>query len=171
MVQKVDSVKKSKTPQQAQQSLMRLCARSERCAADALRLMRGWGVAESEAQKILQYLLRERFIDDSRYAAAFVREKINLSSWGRAKIVSALRAKSIATETISQALEQMSETDIEERLKRLLLRKMRTVKAKNSADLRNRLFRYAASQGYDFSVIRDVVESCVKDEEGCEYFD
>jgi SOS response regulatory protein OraA/RecX len=42
---------------------------------------------------------------------------------------------------------------------------MRSVKAKNSADLRAKLFRYAASQGYDFSTAKRCVEQIVKDEE------
>ena len=65
-------VKRTKTPEQALVSLMNLCAKSEKCTGDARRLMRGWGVAAADAEKVLQRLVNERFIDDSRYAEAFV---------------------------------------------------------------------------------------------------
>lgn len=66
--------KKFKTPEQALAALMRLCARAEKSQEDARRLMRGWGLAERDAEGVLAKLVRDRFIDDARYAGAFVRE-------------------------------------------------------------------------------------------------
>ena len=74
--------KRDKTPDEALAALMRLCARAEKSEGDARRLMRGWGVAEKDAEQVLGRLVRDRFIDDSRYAEAFVREKLRLSGWG-----------------------------------------------------------------------------------------
>lgn len=165
-------VVRTKTAEQALVSLMNLCAKSEKCSADARRLMRGWGVSVADAERVLQRLVAERFIDDSRYAEAFVREKINLSGWGVHKIKATLRQKGIGTEIISSALEQCSGVDMAERLTTLLTRKLRTVKAKNSADLRAKLLRYAAGQGYDFSTAKEAVESLVKSEnEQCDDWD
>ena len=41
-------VKRTKSPEQALSSLMNLCARGEKCSADALRLMKGWGVGDAD---------------------------------------------------------------------------------------------------------------------------
>ena len=62
--------KRDKTPDEALAALMRLCARAEKSEGDARRLMRGWGVAEKDAEQVLGRLVRDRFIDDSRYAEA-----------------------------------------------------------------------------------------------------
>ena len=78
--------KKVKTPEQALAALMRLCARAEKSQEDARRLMRGWGLAERDAEGVLAKLVRDCFIDDARYAGAFVREKLRLSGWGEYKI-------------------------------------------------------------------------------------
>lgn len=158
-------VKRTKTAEQALRSLMNLCARSEKCSGDALRLMRGWGVSDADAQKVLQRLVSERFIDDSRYAAAFVREKINLSGWGAYKITTALRRKGIEGATIAAVMSENGDVDMSERLMQLLERKVRTTKAKDSTDLRAKLFRYAAGQGYDFTTIKGCVERIVKVDE------
>ena len=74
--------RRAKTPEQALSTLMRLCARAEKSTGDARRLMRNWGVADADAEKVLDRLLSDRFIDDTRYAEAFVREKLRLSGWG-----------------------------------------------------------------------------------------
>ena len=50
--------KKVKTPEQALAALMRLCARAEKSQEDARRLMRGWGLAERDAEGVLAKLVR-----------------------------------------------------------------------------------------------------------------
>lgn len=157
----VQKVKRDKTPEQALASLMRMCARAERSSGDALRLMRGWGVADADARRVLDRLIADRFIDDSRYAGAFVREKMNLSGWGRYKIGAALRAKGISPSIIAEALSQTDETDMHGRLSEILARRMRTLKAASPFDARAKLMRYALSQGYDYETARDCVEQCV----------
>ena len=64
-----------------------------------------------------------------------------------------------------------SDVDTVERLTALLNRKLRTVKAKSIPDLRAKLFRYAAGQGYDFSTAREVVERLVKSDDQCDELD
>ena len=86
-MQPAKKIKRDKTPEQAYAALIRLCARSEKSSGDALRLMQRWGVDPSARQGVLQKLLTDRFIDDSRYAEAFVRDKIRLSGWGVVSMV------------------------------------------------------------------------------------
>lgn len=149
MEQKVVT-KKAKTAEQALQSLMRMCARSERSSGDALRLMKRWGVADEEAKKVLARLRAERFIDDARYAEAFVRDKLNLSGWGAYKIKMTLRTKGVSKEIIDEVVAPMlAETDMTERLEEIMRRRMRTLKYSSPYDAKTKLIRFAASRGYD----------------------
>ena len=120
---KINAVPRTKTPEQALAALMRLCARAERSEEDARRLMTRWGVAPADRERVLERLRRDRFIDDARYAEAFVREKINLSGWGARKIADALHRKRIARETIERALAALDAGTARERLADLLRRK------------------------------------------------
>lgn len=156
---------KSKTPEQALASLMRQCARAERCSGDALRLMRRWGVADVEARKILERLIRERFIDDSRYAAAFVREKSRLGGWGSRKIAAALRAKSVAPDVIDQALRQLSPEDDSARLEELLRKKAARTTARDAYDLKVKLIRFGASRGFSLEKVIDLASQITNAEE------
>ena len=150
MEQKVVRTKRTKTAEQALQSLMRECARSERSSGDALRLMKRWGVSDEDAQKVLARLLAERFIDDSRYAEAFVRDKLNLSGWGAYKIKSALRAKGVSKDIIDEVAAQMIEAaDMCERLEEIMVRRLRTLKYSSPYDAKTKLIRFAASRGFD----------------------
>ena len=166
-------VKRPKTAEQALASLMRLCARAERSSGDAMRLMATWMVPEGDRQGVLLRLIKDRFIDDSRYAEAFVREKSNLSAWGEYKIRATLRRKGIADEIINSALQQMPTEQNIERLTERLKRKMRTIKYDTTYQLKTKLIRHALSLGFTMDDVLKCVEEVMRDintEEECDDF-
>ena len=164
MEQKIERTKRTKTPQQALQSLMRMCARSERSSGDALRLMKRWGVADDETRKVLTRLQAERFIDDRRFAEAFVRDKLNLSGWGAYKIKMSLRTKGVTREIIEEVVSQMIEaTDMKERLEEIMQRKLRTLRYSSTYEAKTKLIRFAASRGYDIEEAIECASKILKD--------
>ena len=162
--------KRAKTPEQALAALMRLCARAEKSQDDARRLMRGWGLAEREGEQVLARLVRDRFIDDGRYAEAFVRDKLRLSGWGEYKIRTALQRKRIDRELIDAALAQADRQDMAGRLRQQLERKMRTTRHTTQYELKTKLIRYGLSLGYDYETVLDSAAALVTDTETCDEF-
>lgn len=152
-----------KSPEQALNLLMNRCAKSETCTSDARKALYRWQVPVESHQTILDQLTAQKFIDDSRYAAAYVREKATLSRWGSYKIRAALRAKQIDEETVNEALAQLEEHDMMGKLEEQLRRKLRTVKAKNAYDLKNKLLRYGVGLGFDFSDVSDQIEQLIRE--------
>ncbi len=162
--------RRTKSPEQALAALQRLCARAEKSTGDARRLMHGWGVAAADAERILARLIAERFIDDARYADAFVREKLRLSGWGTYKIRTALQRKGIAKPLIDAALIQASGPEMADRLRMQLVRKARSLRASTPYELKNKLIRYGLSLGYDFAEVADVAGEFVKENDPCDNF-
>ncbi len=154
---------RTKSPEQALSSLMALCARAEKSSGDARRLMSRWGVEASDQVRVLEQLQRERFIDDERYASAFIREKININGWGRYKIQIQLQQKGISKEIIEEQLESLDGDKMSERLKELIERRSRTTKYTTKYQLRDKLIRYGASLGYNFSTVSDIVRDVISD--------
>ena len=163
-IEKQPREKKPKSAAQALQSLMRLCARAEKSPGDALRLMRGWSVAESEREGVLQKLVDQRFIDDRRYAEAYVREKSNLAGWGARKIAFQLRQKGIDKEIINSTLATLDSDTQLEQLTAKLERKMRTTKAANNYELRGKLLRYGMGLGFDYDMTRTAIDKITPEE-------
>lgn len=155
--------RKPKSAQQALQSLMRLCARSEKSSGDALRLMQQWQVPHRERQGVLERLVKERFIDDGRYAEAYVREKSRLSGWGARKIAMQLRQKGVSQAIIDDALRQLDSNVELPRLVDKLRRKIRTTKYTSDYELRGKLMRYALSLGFDYDIVQRAVEDSLEE--------
>ena len=153
---------RTKSPEQALAALMRQCARMEKCSHDALTSMRRWGVAEEEARGVLARLQRERFIDDGRYAAAYVREKMRFSGWGERKIAAALRAKRIEPHLIAEALEQLSPEDSADRLEEMIAKKAAKVTYRDLYDLKNKLIRFGMSRGFDLDDVLSATERVLR---------
>ena len=168
---KINAVPRTKTPEQALAALMRLCARAERSEEDARRLMTRWGVAPSDRERVLERLRRDRFIDDARYAEAFVRDKIRLSGWGARKIRTSLRLKGIAAAIIDEALARLDPANQSERLRTQLEKKLRLTRYKDTYDLKTKLIRYGLSLGYDYDAVLDAAGELIQtNDEPCDDF-
>lgn len=157
--------RKPKTAAQALQSLMRLAARSEKSSGDAMRLMQRWEVPVAERRGVLEKLIESRFIDDRRYAEAYVREKSNLSGWGVRKIAMQLRTKGVSQDIITKALGQIDSSELQLRLQDKLRRKLKCTKANSQYELRGKLYRYALSQGYDYEQAIKAIEVVCQDDD------
>lgn len=163
--------RRTKSPEQALAALMRLCARAEKSSGDARRLMRGWGVAPADAERVLAKLRSDRFIDDRRYAAAFVREKSALNGWGVYKIRAALQRKEVDRALIDEALAALDPQGSREQLRGRLERKLRTLKGGTPYERRTKLMRYGLSLGYDFEQVGDLVTQLLQSQdERCDTF-
>lgn len=159
----VPKKRRDKSAAEALQSLMRLCARAEKSSGDAMRLMRTWGVAEAERQGVLDRLVTQRFIDDRRYAEAYVREKSTLAGWGARKIAQQLRLKGVSKDIITEVLATLDSDDARTRLTDKLQRKLRTIKAATDYELRGKLLRYALSLGYEYDLAMEAINNLYRE--------
>ena len=147
--------KRDKTPDEALAALMRLCARAEKSEGDARRLMRGWGVAEKDAEQVLGRL---------------VRDKLRRSGGGEYTLRTALQRKGVAKERIDAALSQADRPAMGERLAQQLERKARTVKYTSQYELKTKLIRYGLSLGYDYEAVMDAASAMVRETDTCNDF-
>ena len=144
--------------QSAYQRLAALCAQSEHCRYDLLVKLRRWGLDGDAAEGIITRLERECFVDEDRYARAFVHDKVHYAKWGRRKIEQALWQKHVDAAAVQRALDTVSDTDYLDILRPLLQQKRRITKAATPYDLKQRLVRFALSRGFTFDLISQVID-------------
>ena len=143
--------------QRVLERLQRQCARMEYCISDvrrkALKALEGDADA---AERIVASLVRDRFVDDRRYAAAFAREKAALQGWGVVKIRFQLRGKGISDEIITEALQEIDPAKAASKLDKLAADRYRLLK--DDPQCRLKLLKALLSRGYGY----DEVEAAVK---------
>lgn len=134
-----------------------LCSRSEQCESDIRAKLLHWDVETSEADAIISRLRHDHFIDDERYARAYVHDKFLYNGWGPVKLTAMLRQKRLQPDAIEQALEQFTHDDYSATLQHLLTGKHRSMASRDPRLARAALLRFAASRGYDAHMAYQVV--------------
>ena len=146
------------TPDQVLDKMAKYCAYQERCVKDVRDKLKTFDLPQAEKDKILDYLLDNRFVSDERFAKSFVRGKVNQSGWGLNKIRFHLVQKGIAKELIDEALEQTDEAVYRQRLIDILRTKSKTVKASNDFEMKRKLAAYAMQKGFEGSLVWEVLK-------------
>ena len=154
----MNSPKKPLTSAQAMKRAAALCARSEQAPGDLHDKLVKWGLNASEAALVVEQLIEQGFINEQRYARAFVKDKFAFNGWGRIKIAHQLRLKGIARETIDEAMTAIDEDQYRERLAGLLRAKWQTVNGREPRAAWAAMMRFAASRGFEAVLASDCIQ-------------
>ena len=142
--------------------LMRLCAGREYCRSDIRRKLTG--LPNREAEDVLATLCREGYVDDTRYARAFARDKSALQGWGSLKIKLALQRKGIPAATIAAALADIDSGAAAARCEQVLHAKWKTLQRETDPARREaKFFRYGLGRGYNYEEIKRIYDHLRRD--------
>ena len=155
-------MRKNISPENALHRAAALCSRSEQAEADIRKKLTSWGIVPGDAEKIISRLIEEKYLDEMRYAHAFVRDKFRFGGWGRIKIAYAMRQKHISADCIADALTEIDETEYFNSLLHALKSKLLAIAGKEPFQQRAALFRFAASRGFEPQTIGKAISSIMK---------
>lgn len=141
--------------QQILTKLTSLCSGAEHCSREMTEKMCRWEVDEETQARVLEYLTREKYIDDERFCRAFIRDKMLFNKWGRRKIELALFQKGIDRKTINEALDEVDDSEYLAILRPLLKQKEQSVRAKSEYEKNMKLIKFAMGRGFTFDIIRE----------------
>ena len=136
---------------------MALCASREYSSEDIRLKLYSWGLDASGAISVISTLIKENFINDKRYAEAFVKDKYKQNKWGKVKIAAHLRLKNIPSEIIESALATIDDGQYRQTIRDILTSHRRFIKAKNQFDLKGKLLRFGLSKGIESHILYDIL--------------
>jgi regulatory protein len=136
---------------------MNLCARREYCSNDIRNKLDTWGLNEQYTENIISRLVKDNFINDNRYAEAFVKDRYWNNKWGKIKISAQLKAKKISSSSIESAMASIDEDQYRQTIREILISHRKFIKAKNQYDLKGKLLRFGLSRGFESHILYDVL--------------
>ena len=151
-------MKKEMTEQEAYLQLATLCAQAEHCEQEMRDKMKRWEIDETAQNRIIDRLVKERYIDNERYARAFVKDKIRYNKCGMRKVQQALWMKRIDNDIQQRVLDEIDDKEYLDVLRPLLKQKRKSTKAANDYELNQKLVRFALGRGFTFDIIRQCLE-------------
>lgn len=146
--------KKPANPEDLLKRMAGLCARSEQCTFDINTKLYKAGLNREQREEIIEYLTANRYLDDGRYARIYASYKVRFSSWGRLKIRAMLATKRIASSLISEALDNIEESDYDEALKRVADSLKRELNYNGERELYVKIYRRMLARGFESDQIK-----------------
>lgn len=135
------------------------CASRECCRQEIRKKWQDGGLDAATCDTLLDRLEDDGFIDENRYARAYVHDKLEYDHWGRIKICQALRLKGISRNDINAAMaEVIDDEHYRDILRSCLRQKLRTLRfdpddREESYKAVQKLVRFAASRGFEPELI------------------
>jgi len=134
------------------------CSLREYCRTDIRQKCFERGLNREETERVVERLEDANFLDETRYARAFVHDKTLYDRWGRIKTRQALAVKGIPAATIDDALAQIDDAAYRDALAALLEAKARTLTEPSPQKRRDKLLRFAAQRGYEPDLIFSLLD-------------
>lgn len=153
-----ESAGKPMSEEQALARLTALCASAEHCTGEMIDKMTKWEISEEAQTRIMEHLVKNKYIDDERYCRAFVHDKMEYNHWGRRKIEQALYVKHVDKVIQKAVLDEIPDEDFIDILRPLIAQKRRQTRANSEYEMNMKLMRFAASRGFTIEQIRQCID-------------
>lgn len=130
-----------------------LCSSKELCADDIYKKLRLAKCTQEDAAEIVNYLIKRNYLNEQRFADAFVSDKFKIQHWGKIKIAHALKQKKIRSEIIQGALNSIDIDEYLETLQKEIDKKIKQEKGELSAVVKAKVLRSLAAKGFEGELI------------------
>ena len=134
------------------------CSAAEHCKADVRAMLERKNLEPDAIERILKRLEEDGFIDEGRYARAFVHDKVRFDRWGRIKIAQALAVKRIPRDIVYDALLSIDEDEYMAALRDVVNARLGTVKGATDYEIRMKTMKSVAARGYEPSLIGKMLD-------------
>lgn len=137
------------------------CAYQERCHLEVSKKLNKLGVFSDDADEYICYLIDENFLSETRFSEAYVRGKFNNNNWGKIKIIRELKSRNISNWNISNALNQISDIDYNNKLKKLCEKQIE-LSDKTKVEMRNKVIKSLSIKGWEIDLIITQINQLIK---------
>lgn len=144
--------------EEALQKAKQYCAYQERCHSEVKEKLYSFGMYKNETDELLSELISGNYLNEERFAIQFAGGKFRIKQWGRVKIKYALKQKQVSEYCINKALKTIDDTAYNKAAKKLLEKKLQTLKAeKNIFIKKKKLQDHLLQKGFETEVIRKLL--------------
>jgi len=149
---------KKLTSEQAYQKLKHFCGYQERCHQEVLEKIYNFGIYKSDADVLITQLIEENYLNEERFAIAFVGGKFRIKQWGKIKIEYELKQKRVSSYCIKKALKTIDEEDYLQTIQTLVLKKWDSLKGEQYLNRQAKTIAYLTQKGFEHALINNAIQ-------------
>lgn len=142
-----------------------MCSNKECCSYDIQKKLIKWEVPEQEITRIMDFLYKNKFLDDLRFSTFYARDKFRFNKWGKQKIIMMLKQKEVAPEIINEAISLLVKKEYDDTCLALITQKRRTLNDTDPYKIKAKLLRFALGRGFDYDIINKCIDKAIATDE------
>lgn len=142
------------TPQEAKRKIEQYCAYQERSHQEVRNKLYAYGLYRNDVDEIITGLITDGFLNEERFAKAFVGGKFRMKQWGKVKITHALEGKGVSSNCIRIGLGEIDDEDYENTLREIVGNRISMLSEEgNKFVLRDKVAKYAIQKGFEADLV------------------
>lgn len=145
--------KKQVTTEEALQKLKHFCSYQERSHYETQQKLYSLGLYKKDVEILLTQLIEENYLNEERYAKAFVSGRFRIKQWGRIKIKYELQQHKVSSYNITKALKSIDETDYLATLQALAVKKWASLKSEQYLNRQAKTTSFLLQRGFEPNLI------------------
>lgn len=146
------------TVEEATRRLERYCAYQERCHQECHQKLQQMRMIPEAIDQIMVHLIQNGFLNEERFASAFVRSKFRQKSWGRLRIRRALKLRDISEALIRRSLKEIEGAQYTEALYALARKRWEQLTGEQNPERKKqKLLQYLQYRGWETELIYDAL--------------
>jgi regulatory protein len=134
------------------------CAYQERCHDEVVQKLRAMKMESNEIDEIVAHLIKENYLNESRFACSFARGKHRIKFWGKVRIVNELKFRNISTYNINLALKEITPEEYDTNFNTLAERNWHSIKESNGLKKRKKCCDFLLRKGYESNIVYEKVK-------------
>ncbi|MBD3636097.1 MAG: RecX family transcriptional regulator [Crocinitomicaceae bacterium] len=143
---------------EAKQKIEAWCAYQERCDFEVRTKLSSWNMDQEHIDILISDLISNNFLNEERFAEAFVSGKFRIKKWGRVKIKQHLKQKKISDYSIQKGLSEIDEEEYLDTIKNLVESKLKSTKGKNDWERKMKVKQYLYGRGYEAELVNPFLD-------------
>jgi len=112
--------------------------------------------------QIISHLIQENYLNEERFARAFARGKFRIKKWGRNRIVSELKQRSISKFNIKAALSEIDSDEYEATFDQLAEKRMAEIKEKHPQKRKKKLVDFLLYRGWESGLVYEKARELIR---------
>ncbi|TKC01572.1 RecX family transcriptional regulator [Pedobacter cryotolerans] len=135
------------------------CAYQERSQQEARNKLYEYGLHQNEVEDLITELIVTNFLNEERFAMAYVSGKFNIKKWGKIKIKQGLKLKKVPDRLIQKALNSIDGDKYLANILATAEKKLKVLAEKDPLKKKYKLITYLQSKGFEKDLIFDVLKA------------
>jgi len=135
------------------------CAYQERSQQEIRDKLYEWGLWKDDVEELISELIQTNFLNEERFALAYVSGKFKIKKWGKIKIKQGLKLKRVPDKMIANVLKTIDGDEYLKEIQETAVKKLASIHEKDAYKRKYKVITYLLGRGFEHDLVAEVLKA------------